>query len=334
MSKKITYLLGAGASIGAIPIVGSFNDAFLKFAGNFEVNYHGSDNNICKDLHQCAQDVAAHSTVDTYARMLYFTGESEKLQKLKYFLALYFFWEQHSKPHDKRYDLFLAAILGGDPGRPKLPTNIRVLSWNYDNQVELSACKFFKADSVGQLRKHVPIYPAYENVEMKPSFYRNGFLFHKLNGSADLTVDDMKRKVVGVLNLNSKNQTVVQNDPHLLEYLKVYRSQIHRTMLHYSWEEETEISYYRDEAFNSIKGTEILVVIGYSFPTFNRIMDKTILSKMSDTLEKVYVQAPQDDVNESITRIKALSSGELEGMVHPITSLNEFYIPFEFEGVY
>lgn len=335
MSRKITYLLGAGASIEAIPVVDGFNESFRDdFAKPFKEQFNLIHTELCSDLMQCTNEIAMHSTVDTYARMLYFSGEQEKLRKLKYFLALFFFWKQRSKQHDKRYDLFLAAILGGYVGRPKLPTNIRILSWNYDNQFELSAAKFFNCDSVSQVRKQVPIYPAYENIEMRRSFYDNGFLVHKLNGSADLTIDQMRSQVVGGLNINSTNSVAIRQDSYFTDYINSYKSTIRKSMIHYSWEDDNEISHYREKAFKSIDGTEILVVIGYSFPTFNRLTDKRILSKISNTLEKVYVQAPAGDVNESITRIKALSDGSLDDKVYPITSLNEFYIPFEFEGIY
>lgn len=335
MSRKITYLLGAGASIEAIPVVDGFNKSFREdFALPFKEQFNLIHTELCSDLMQCVSEIAMHSTVDTYARMLYFSDEQEKLIKLKYFLALFFFWKQHSQQHDKRYDLFFAAILGGYPGRPELPTNIRILSWNYDNQLELSAAKFFKCDSVKQVRMHVPIYPAYENIEMRRSFYDKGFLVHKLNGSADLTIDQMRGQVVGGLNVNSKNPVAIYEDPFLKDYINSYKSTIRKSMIHYSWEEDAEISHYREKALESIQGTEILVVIGYSFPTFNRLTDKTILTNISKSLEKVYVQAPPDAVNESITRVKALSDGSLDDKIYPITSLKEFYIPFEFEGVY
>ena len=333
MSKKITYLFGAGASFGTIPIVGQFNESFSDFARNFKEDFSLRFPNLCNDLRECADTVATHSTVDTYAKVLFFSGDHDRLRKLKYFLSLYFYFEQRSKPCGARYDLFLAAIMGGYQGSPKLPSNIRVLSWNYDNQLELSAAKFFKCNNIHQVRQHLPTYPAFENLNMRKGFY-DGFLFHKLNGSAELALDQIRRKVVGTLNLRTQNDESVQKDADLVEHLNTYNREHLDSMLHYSWEDGDEIGYYREKALESIEGTEILVVIGYSFPTFNRDIDKTTLSSISKSLKKVYVQAPAGDVDESITRIKALSDGGLDGKVHAITSLNEFYVPFEFEGVY
>lgn len=333
MSKKITYLLGAGASFGTIPIVGEFNKSFLDFARNFDSNFSSVEPNLCHRLNICANDVSAHSTVDTYARVLYISGQLDKLKELKYFLSLYFYLEQRSKRSAPRYDLFFAALLGGYQGAPKLPSNVRILSWNYDNQLELSAAKFFKCNHIHQVRSYLPVYPALETARMRPSFYA-GFLIHKLNGSAELVFDQMKDRVEGTLNLKTGNHGPLHQDQEILDYLKGFNAEIRKSMLHYSWENDLAIDDYRTKALESIKGTQVLVVIGYSFPTFNRNVDKKTLEAIGDTLEKVYMQAPSSDVNESISRIEALLSVDTSIPVIPITSLNEFYIPFEFEGIY
>jgi hypothetical protein len=73
--------------------------------------------------------------------------------------------------------------------------------------------------------------------------------------------------------------------------------------------------------------TEVLVVNGYSFPNFNRIVDKEIFSKMKG-LEKVYIQSPQAKDIEGIIRTDLLG-----GSTHiPIIDLaywNQFPIPAE-----
>lgn len=72
--------------------------------------------------------------------------------------------------------------------------------------------------------------------------------------------------------------------------------------------------------------TEILVIIGYSFPTFNRDIDRGLLSSATK-LEKIYYQAPKNDVDGLIQRLKGINPKEIE--VIPHTDLNQFFIPYE-----
>ena len=61
--------------------------------------------------------------------------------------------------------------------------------------------------------------------------------------------------------------------------------------LSFAWEHDTNSSFYK-QLKNAVSDTEILVVIGYSFPFFNRKIDKLILEDfMGNSLRKVYFQA-------------------------------------------
>ncbi len=63
------------------------------------------------------------------------------------------------------------------------------------------------------------------------------------------------------------------------------------TALTFAWEHQINHEYYT-KIRDSIMDTEILVVIGYSFPFFNRKIDKLIINDYMPHLEKVYFQAP------------------------------------------
>ena len=69
-------------------------------------------------------------------------------------------------------------------------------------------------------------------------------------------------------------------------------------LISYAWEKEwgSDRDYpYVNERLNYAKAAaraaEILVVIGYSFPFFNREIDKIIFSEMP-TIKKIYFQDP------------------------------------------
>ncbi|MBX9853718.1 MAG: hypothetical protein K2X86_18395 [Cytophagaceae bacterium] len=70
--------------------------------------------------------------------------------------------------------------------------------------------------------------------------------------------------------------------------------------------------------------TNILIIIGYSFPTFNRLIDHSILKEMKK-IEKVFVQSLDNE--GVIQRLKAIAPHFKEPI--PLSNVKEFYIPEE-----
>ncbi|MDB2462896.1 hypothetical protein N9W61_02200 [Algibacter sp.] len=104
----------------------------------------------------------------------------------------------------------------------------------------------------------------------------------------------------------------------------------------FAWENfGKELKFYSDLR-DSIENTDILIVIGYSFPFFNRKIDKFILDSM-DGLEKIYVQDPENS-SDIIEKIKGLIPEKItqhDGYMGPIIYeskifTDQFFIPIEF----
>jgi hypothetical protein len=74
-----------------------------------------------------------------------------------------------------------------------------------------------------------------------------------------------------------------------------------------------------------IRKASILTVIGYSFPDFNRFLDKEIFSE--ENLNKIYIQDPDA---ENIVQKLAGVNRNLEGKAEIQTTTNNFKIPIEF----
>jgi hypothetical protein len=69
-------------------------------------------------------------------------------------------------------------------------------------------------------------------------------------------------------------------------------------------------------------------VIGYSFPNFNREIDRLIFKEMK-ALRKVYIVNTPDNLNSVLQRFKAvLNSGSV--VVEGVTAIDELYIPPEY----
>ena len=153
--KNITCLLGAGASCYALPIENEFPSnlqEFLSWMDNVEDNLNdgsfGSDFNFnditqkeardefIQDIRDLVQVHPKHRSFDEYARALYLEEEDDMgLNRFKALMSGYMTLEQARKECDPRYISFLARYFPSNIDFSNL-SNIKVISWNYDNQVE------------------------------------------------------------------------------------------------------------------------------------------------------------------------------------------------------
>jgi hypothetical protein len=363
MTRKVTYLFGAGASAGVVgsnrtvkksmsclPLVTQFPDRFASFRGEIGQAFLQECRPEIEKLREVEQALRKHASIDTYAKILYLSGRKDELRALKIFLSLFFIWEQFHNGLDPRYDLFFASIMQGKMGNIYLPKNVKILSWNYDNQFELSATKFYQKTNASEVREALSIFPS--PITKGGLSEESGFGIFKLNGSADLFIrpDDSIDKQVD-LRLTSESlisKTVSSNADWRVGIRKELRyilkssnliDKIKDSMVSYAWEDEQkDINACRKDAISSISGSGVLVVVGYSFPTFNREIDKKILEAFfTDNMDpKIYVQADPSNVTSIITRILALYPHRYKDYPKPVAidGLEEFYVPAEFDGVY
>jgi hypothetical protein len=95
--------------------------------------------------------------------------------------------------------------------------------------------------------------------------------------------------------------------------------------INFAWETTTAI--FSRNIKQIVQDSTILIVIGYSFPFFNREADQEILNLMT-SLKKVFVQVPEGFRYAIEERLRALKPG-----LSPITCLRDtslFYIPYEY----
>jgi hypothetical protein len=314
--QKVTYLLGAGASAQCIPVVNNMADGILKTSDLFlhkffrEPAFATKDGTILnsikehndkvikiqRELEWLSKICDTHYSIDTYAKKLYIKNDEAEYLKLKNSLSLYFTIHQILVPPDKRYDNFWASILNGQKDFPK---QLRIISWNYDSQLELSYKNFVSSISLDE---------AYRSINMA-SFhdYSRGIETHdfgifKLNGSAKSIKKKDGRSYTNYLIDNFDLPDEDEDCQPLFE--KIFRvfnaveidsmktkDENLMTALSFAWEHETNHDYY-SKLRDSIIDTEILVVVGYSFPFFNRKTDKLTINDFMPNLRKVYFQAP------------------------------------------
>lgn len=342
MSKTI-YYLGAGASYGkrdkdsgsileGIPVVAEVPmefDAFRNYIANAEipegnVNFWniyqtGHDDAerarqfMLNDIDSLLEGIKEHATIDTYARKLYLTRRKPDFNKLKRLLCAFFMWEQLEHKPDGRYDSFLANIL--ELQTLELPKDISIISWNYDSQVEMA----FEA-----YRRNPGLHIYEKNIKGKwPELVDSGRIF-KVNGSA--TFADLQ--MISAIKQDS-------NAPAAVQLIQIYANFTSDTSalgfqfdthLSFAWEASPNSDNMRSSIASTTLDTEQVVVIGYSFPFFNRETDREIFRGMVN-LKKVYVQ----DINTTAIKqsIQAVLPKDKKIEVLPISSCEQFYLPEE-----
>lgn len=337
---NITYLLGAGASANEIPVVNSFVSELEKFKNKliekFRItdNYFDSSNQqvnvtvtqakekLIKDYEWLIQESKKFSTIDTFAKKLYITGETESYSKLKFLLSYFLTAIQSPEKNDKRYDNLFAALIGIKDRKAYLPGNISIISWNYDLQTEISISKFFNKNLDTNFLEQV------QNSSALQSISEEKFNLIKLNGTAGFYNESNNRIFdFEISNFLGSEKNTKQE---LNKYLKRI-SNSNETLLSFSWDKESFLDNGRIIASNLIKESDFLVIIGYSFPVFNREIDKEIFSNIPHRC-KIYIQDKQN--SQKIMEIVAEMTNSNERNIKIIESIDEFYIPLNYSPEY
>ncbi len=303
--KNITYLLGAGASAGAkgdsFPISGKILESLqnLREATRQRVMALRPEPSLrpppegtmgaqvmeaMDDLMRIAQN---HPSLDTFARKLYLRNgpdDAAAIRQFKAALACYFLLLQTLQPRDQRYDHFFASILNPrSPGCPVFPPGINILSWNYDVQLE----KAFRGFTTSA--EHV-----FNTISSGPHVLR-------LNGAC--LYPDPALKEFFNLFFDDFNVSTLQHVENLYQKFAVVEPPVH-----FAWETDY-FAEHVDKRLNEIGAeTVVIVVIGYSFPFFNRDTDRLFFSQLLSLshIEKVYIQVPKADHASTGERLKEL----------------------------
>lgn len=343
--SKIIYLLGAGASYGkrspivhrstdgsistgkysiveGIPVVNEINQEIERLISSLkeiDPNYQTEGNfigNFIKDLVWVKREAERHMTIDTLAKQLYLQDNHSEFDRLKRVLSAFFIMMQLVYPADKRYDAFLANVLTY-PGK-RIPDDITILTWNYDSQIEIAYREYNPTDN--------PTEEFWKNVRSQLGISeshdwntQNGKIY-KLNGSAMLEYYGSFTRI-GNPYKNDKKEFVSK-------LANLYKMPTTECYLRFAWEIDDDCSYLKD-VFAQIQDAEVLVVIGYTFPYFNRKIDRALFNNMPN-LRKIYIQDPMAErVSQNMSPV--LSAYQANGNI-PITLLkdvDQFYLPSE-----
>jgi hypothetical protein len=310
MSDVVLYLLGAGASSETLPMARHFENALREFVEKFKrphVHAVKGGNNLLNAITWLADETSRHYSVDTFAKKLFLSNDHDNLRKLKAALSAYLVITQSSDNVGKRYDAFFASILKQENNKIALPSNIRILTWNYDTQLEKSFYGFCANDEDVYLQI---------TFNQKQIFRINGhcgtFEYGKMGPPFKATWKNTEAWADGIY-LYEKNME-----------LGSVGSEIS-----FAWEGYTknQLDHRIDEL--KLPDVKVIVVIGYSFPYFNREVDGRILMQCTHA-HTVYLQYPKGEHTSVRKRLENMLISFDKRKILDIESTDLFYIPDEF----
>jgi hypothetical protein len=300
--SRVVYLLGAGASFGTrekgigSPIVSGL-PIVCEIEGELESMAHllASLPLNDKELEECKQrlikdfqdlkEQCAGLTIDSYAKKLWLQNDMQGFSRVELLLTIFFILEQIVHRPDARYWAFLSKIAPRDKASDALSLleDIGILSWNYDNQIELAYRQFF-GDNYSYIRERLGIYDVkdYEQKHLSQKYCK----IIKLNGTANFTQEE------DWLRFSDKNTI---DDVVLKKVLKRYDECIQQgtcygmLRLNFAWDDRWSEDLLINKIPQLVHDTQTLIVIGYTFPDYNREIDRIIFDNMLN-LKSIYIQ--------------------------------------------
>ncbi len=335
----ITYLFGAGASIEAVPIVDQIPERIIKMIElleddeyklsdsemfaipNVDENKYQIQSMLIESLRWLWKHVMNHASIDTFAKKLYVTRKTDDYNRLKATFTSFLLLEQFKNPIDKRYDSFFAAL--SEKGSPiKLPDHVKIISWNYDFQFEKAFSSYSLKNDLLANQEMLHIYP---------TKYQEGgiddFGIFKINGTTSAYSKEERKLSPIILNVNNSfDKTLIENVLHAFMMFLRFPFQF-TPMIHFAWEDNKISEMLINESKKATIDTEVLIIIGYSIPFFNRNVDRDIIQNMK-AIKKIYIQAPVKDAEDIRTRLKSIIDLPRD-KVELITDVKQFFLPPE-----
>ena len=349
---NVTYLIGAGASAGkrgdngyiieGLPCVNEISSSIRDICNlidqtpipdyvekwedtQLELNSKADWDNARKKLLLSFQRLLVHSerhaTIDTYAKKLVLKNNQIEFKQLEQLLTLFFIFLQVQNSPDSRYDTFLANILESNL---HFPLNIRVLSWNYDSQFELAYSGY---DTVNELL-----------VGYKNAMFDMDYEIIKINGTATFSnqenISKLRKEIwnrIWEISEDTRGSIQLQRDQAwLVEFVYLYQLYVYgrtnNTHLSFAFDNTCPSNKIMTSIDNIIRRTDALVIIGYTFPFFNRKIDRQILQGLEDGV-KIYIQDPYPErIRQSL---KAVLPDVIDENITTLSQVDQFFLPPE-----
>ena len=326
---SLVYYIGAGASAKALPLVSDTPKRMKELAPDLRAGNYGAGQinrdaleELCDEMNRLADLAASCPSIDVLARRYYLQRQSKELRLLKATLSAFFVLEQSRRSADPRYGDFFAYMLDHDRfDNLAMPTDVRVITWNYDGQFEKSFADFFEyIDHRRAVGRMLQVTPA---TGTSSDYYDDIFSIYRINGAAGI------RERPDQL-LTHYFDAFVQDRPDLtaavrltLGFFQNVTSGNDKPYLQFAWEDDGR----RADVLGHLGGfspVDTVVVIGYSFPLFNRGIDRVVFDALQP--KEVFLQVAGDDA----VKDRLVGLGVEPHIIKVIRDQNQFHIPYSY----
>ena len=358
--SELTYILGAGASYYSFPVVKSFTDRFSYFTEMFEKRTPIHNKQTRSDFTNFSNEIKSHQSFDTYFKKLFHLGNDLAILKAKKILNYYFLWEQLEFPKnspyyleytdsmgndiqykehenafkkraivDNRYDALIAGLLKPIKGKTEFFSKINFITWNYDLNLLTSIKNFLNPDKT--INEYILSHLDSENNNVwqlakdLQVINMNGYFFSKwLDKVKMFDFDDVykvRNELYEIKDTFSVDKDINEEDAK---------------NIHFGWEDEGTKLNLISCAATAIKNSKSIIVIGYTFPSYNRLIDLGYFNSSSLSNTDVYIQDPKaDDVVEFLKSDFGLHDAVKEKLqnpkqaprIHSLINCDSFFIP-------
>lgn len=300
--KELTYILGAGASYESMPVVKTFADRFEEFQAYFSNKCnrddHRYDNKENYKVYTEANNqitffrdfLRSNYSFDLVFKKMFHLGKDDAIKMGKKVLHLYFLWEHLQYPapkkperiddmpifwkqstKDKRYDALIAGLLQPIKSKSEMHCKTNFITWNYDfNLLESIKYYFYPQESFKDFFKEISTAnPNLFNIKNQISVLNmNGYFYSEIFDDEleiELKPNDKfynwEEKLLSLLKNNYFSQNISISDSEKIQF---------------AWEMDFE---NLNQANSMMKNSKNIVVIGYTFPLYNRLVDLQYLNR-------------------------------------------------------
>ncbi|PJD98838.1 MAG: hypothetical protein CK427_16725 [Leptospira sp.] len=342
------YLLGAGASAGKINNYLSENEEYIPTVSNFQIRLKSDlsriqslaedkdsvwskiSKSLIDDLILLHNGIVNMGTPDIFAKSLYLQGNKKDYTSVKRALSFYLTYlqlkENLLETIDPRYIGFFSATIEKKTHKPvQLHPDIKIATWNYDLQIPLSLSVLLNMDLP---RVHDYISDMYH---LKLSQSENPGKIFRLNGYAGSYLFGNQINGCYLEDIFDQNKNLNDKIAKLIEIFDELRAK-GDPFLNFAWDTDPIIIQERNKFFESLQNVKVIVVIGYSFPTFNRFIDRELFQSCK-SLEKVYVLDTNPDIVKRVRGIYGNSKiiNQFIPEIQHVSDIGQFFIPPELD---
>ncbi len=322
--NTMAYLLGAGASRAALPITGEMELAFRSFQGQYEgagdsfvdgslperdkAEYPPNKKEFFAALSWAGDIARDYQSVDAYARERFLAGDTAALKRIKAVISACFIALQAQRPIDPRYRMFLAELLERpDSGFPQVPQAVKIITWNYDTQLE--AAYFGFCGDNDQVLNHI-------TGNHDQIIRLNGYCGSAVNRGhgTDFSAPWLLRGPAALPHAYKLYHELM--DPKVTQIIDLW----------FAFEHDSEAAFIQ-QLTKKLSDVSTLVMIGYSMPRLNREIDAKLFKAMPN-LRTIYYQVRPDYEEELKERLSiALHKTNGPEIVYK-RYLDKFHIPY------